>query len=294
MTSTSPLAGGRSQVTEGKSKPTRTDYVASTDGTRIAFERHGAGPPLILVDGAMCSRSFGPMPKLVPLLARRFDVISFDRRGRGESGDRAPYAIEREVEDLAALVTAAGGGASIFGISSGAALAIRAAASGLAVRKLVLYEPPFVVPGAPPPLPPDRQAEIEQMVADGRRGDAVKAFMRMVGVPGIFLPIMRIMPGVWSKLTAAANTLPHDFAALGHSAAGKPLPADISQAMAAIKVPTLVGVGSKSPPWMQHAVQSVAGAIAGAEMRVLDGQTHNLSAKAADEMIARFLGDVGP
>ena len=264
-------------------------YVASADGTRIAYERSGEGPPLILVDGALCHRRFGPMIKLAPLLARRFTVIAFDRRGRGESGDTGAYAIEREVEDLAALVKVAGGAASLFGVSSGAALAIRAAASGMALKKLALYEPPFVVPGSPPPLPPDRLGEIEQMVASGRRGDAVKAFMRMVGVPALVLPIMRVVPGLWSKLTASAHTLPYDFAALGHSAAGKPMPTAIAQAMAAIQVPTLAGVGSKSPPWMQHAVQAVAKAIAGAKLKVLQGQTHNLAAGPANDMLVEFL-----
>ncbi len=268
--------------------PVTVEHAASADGTRIAFERSGEGPPVILVDGALCHRRFGPMPKLVPLLARRFRVITFDRRGRGESGDTAPYAIEREIEDLAALVEVAGG-AALFGVSSGAALAIRAAGSGLAVPKLALYEPPFVVPASPSPLPPDRQGEIEQLVAAGRRSDAVKAFMRMVGVPAIALPIMRVMPGVWSKLVESAHTLPYDFAALGHSAAGKPLPAAIAQAMAAIHVPTLAGVGGKAPPWMRAAVEAVASGIAGATLKVLPGQTHNLAATAANGMLVEFL-----
>jgi pimeloyl-ACP methyl ester carboxylesterase len=265
------------------------ERVTSADGTAIAYERRGEGPPIIVVDGALCSRSFGPSPKLAPLLASQFRVITYDRRGRGESGDTAPYAAEREVEDLAALVKIAGNGVSLYGSSSGAALAIRAVASGQPVQKLCIYETPFVFPDSPPPLPPDRQSEIEQMVAEGRRGDAVKTFLRMVGVPAAVLPLMRVMPGVWSNLTAVAHTLPHDFALLGHSAAGKPLPEQLSVAMAAIQVPTLVGVGSKSPAWMRHTMQRVAGAIAGAKLRVLDGQTHTISAKAARNMLVAFL-----
>jgi pimeloyl-ACP methyl ester carboxylesterase len=266
------------------------ERVTSADGTAIAYERRGEGPPVIVVDGALCSRSFGPSPKLAPLLASEFQVITFDRRGRGESGDTAPYSVEREVEDLAALVKVVGKGVALYGSSSGAALSIRAVASGLPVQRLVIYETPFVFPDGPSPVPPDRQSEIEQMVARGRRGDAVKTFMRMVGVPAVVLPLMRVMPGVWSSLTAVAHTLPYDFALLGHSAAGKPLPAEISAAMGAIHVPTLVGVGGKSPAWMRHTMERVAGAIAGAKLRVLDGQTHTISAKAARDMLVAFLG----
>src|SRR5262249_29137018 len=117
----------------------------SKDGTTIAFDQLGKGPAIILVDGALCSRSFGPMPKLAPLLAQRFTVFTYDRRGRGDSGDTASYRVEREIEDIDALIAEAGGSAYVFGISSGAALVLRAAASGLAIEKLALYEPPFMV-----------------------------------------------------------------------------------------------------------------------------------------------------
>src|SRR5437879_4691813 len=117
--------------------------VTSRDGTRIAYDKRGSGPALILVDGAFCYRAFGPMPKLAELLSDRFTVYNYDRRGRGDSSDTKPYAVAREVEDLAALFEAAGGSAFLYGISSGAALALRAAGNGLAVRKLAVYEPPF-------------------------------------------------------------------------------------------------------------------------------------------------------
>src|SRR5579863_4353544 len=118
--------------------------VLSKDGTSIAYERMGAGPSLILVDGALCSRVFGPMPKLAPLLAKHFTVFIYDRRGRGESGDTQPYAKERELEDIAALIKEAGGSACLYGASSGGALAIEAAASGLNIGKVAAYEPPYV------------------------------------------------------------------------------------------------------------------------------------------------------
>ena len=119
-------------------------HVTSKDGTTIAYERSGNGPALILVDGALCSRAFGPSPKLAPLLARHFTVYAYDRRGRGESGDTRPYSPAREVEDIAALIEAAGGPACLLGLSSGGALALEAAPSGVRVDKVVAYEPPYV------------------------------------------------------------------------------------------------------------------------------------------------------
>src|SRR5690242_11087664 len=199
-------------------RETDMDKITSRDGTEIAFDRTGSGPPLILVDGALCSRAFGPMPKLAPMLASRFSVYLYDRRGRGASTDTKPYAREREVEDLEALIGEAGGSASLLGLSSGGALALEAAASGLAIEKVAAYEPPYMV------TPVDRarhaganhQAQLERLIAAGRRGDAVKYFMRdMVGVPAIFVLLMRFMPGVWPKLANVASTLPYDAAIMG-------------------------------------------------------------------------------
>lgn len=264
--------------------------VRSKDGTTISYSQTGHGPPLILVDGAFCSRSFGPMPKLVPLLAPHFTVISYDRRGRGASGDTQPYAAEREVEDLQALAGMVGGPVSLYGASSGAVLALRAAVSGIDVTRLVLFEPPVVLAGSPPPVPPDHMGRIAEMVAAGRRGDAVKTFMRMVGTPAIFIPLMRIMPGVWSKLTGVAHTLPYDFAVLDNGGAGQPLSAELRRMMASIKAPTLMLVGGKSPGWMFHAVQTFADNIPGAAHRVLPGQNHNAAATAIAPVLVEFLG----
>ena len=125
-------------------------HVISKDGTRIAYERMGSGPAVVLIDGALCSRAFGPMPKIAALLKDHFTVYLYDRRGRGESGDTQPYSKAREVEDIGALVQAAGGAAFAVGLSSGAALALEAAASGLPLRKLAVYEPPFVTTDAAP------------------------------------------------------------------------------------------------------------------------------------------------
>jgi pimeloyl-ACP methyl ester carboxylesterase len=264
------------------------ETTVSKDGTRIAYERVGVGPPVILVDGAFCSRAFGPMPKLAPLLAQQFTVIYYDRRGRGQSGDTPPYAVEREVEDLQALFAAAGGSPYLFGISSGAVLALRAAASGAEVRKLLLYEPPITMADSPPPVQPDLKPQIIEMVAAGRRGDAVKTFMKMVGVPPIFIFLMRIMPNVLPKLTAVAHTLPYDFAAMGDTDAGKPLPTELIEAMGSVKAPTLVVAGGKSPAWMHHTAQVVTNGIPQAEKRTLDGQDHNVAPKAIAPVLKEY------
>ena len=189
--------------------------VLSKDGTAIAFDKLGSGEPVILVDGALCSRSFGPLPKLAPLLAPHITVFHYDRRGRNESGDTPPYAVEREVEDIEALIAQAGGSACVFGISSGAALALAAAARGANIKKLALYEPPFVAVSSARTVPSDSAAQLSRLIALGRRGDAVKFFLvDMVGMPAIFAYIMRVLPD-WPKLKGVAHTLPYDAAVLG-------------------------------------------------------------------------------
>ncbi len=256
--------------------------VLSKDGTAIAYERSGHGPALILVDGALCSRGFGPMPKLAPLLARRFTVCMYDRRGRGESGDTLPYSKEREVEDIAALIAEAGGEAFLLGLSSGAALALEAAAHGLAVRRLVAYEPPFVHEGNDADGA-DYESALKRLLADGKRGGAVKYFMKdMVGVPAPFVVMMRLMPWVWLKLAAVAHTLPYDAAVMGEFKvpAGR---------LAAIKVPTLALYGSKTDARLQRAARAVADAVPGAQLRVLAGQTHNVSPRVLAPAVIEFL-----
>jgi len=213
-------------------------HVISGDGTRIEYERLGQGPALILVDGAMCSRAFGPMPKLAPLLARQFTVFMYDRRGRGGSGDTQPYTRERELEDLAALMEAAGGSAALLGLSSGAALALEAAAGGLPVTRVAAYEPPYVyqqsgVDG------PDHLAALQRMLANNERGNMVTYFMKdMVNVPGFVVVMMRVMFWMWPKLKAVAHTLPYDTIIMD----GFRVP---SARLARISVPTLLMHGGK-------------------------------------------------
>ncbi len=224
------------------------------------------------------------MPKLAPLLARDFTVFMYDRRGRGDSGDTAPYAIEREVEDIDALIKEAGGSAFLYGVSSGAALALEAASRGLAVRKLALYEAPFIVDDSRPPLPEGYMTRLTDMIAENRRADAIKQFMKVVGAPGILVTIMRFTPA-WSKLKAVAHTLVYDTHIVQSNQQGKPLPAG---RWASVAVPTLVAVGGKSPAWMKHSMEALSSAIPRAKHHTLDGQTHMVTAKAQAPMLVEF------
>jgi pimeloyl-ACP methyl ester carboxylesterase len=260
------------------------DKVISKDGTHIAYEKSGSGPALILVDGALCSRKFGPMPKLAPLLAQRFTVFTYDRRGRGDSDDASPpYTKERELEDLAALIQAAGGSAFVVGLSSGGGLALEAAASGLNIPKLVAYEPPYVAVHDAHHAKANHEAQLLRLLAEGRRGDAVKYFMRdMVGAPGFAVFIMRLIPGIWKKLTAVAHTLPSDANIMGDFS----VPA---KRLASVRVPSLILYGGKTDAKLKKAAETVADAVPGARRGTLAGQTHNVDPKVLTPAVVEFL-----
>jgi pimeloyl-ACP methyl ester carboxylesterase len=259
--------------------------VVSRDGTSIAYDRVGDGPALILVDGALCYRASGPNGPLAGLLAKNFTVYTYDRRGRGDSGDTAPYAVDREIEDLDALIADAGGSAYVYGISSGAALALEAAQRGSAVTKLAVYEAPFVVDGTRRPIPPDYGTRLDALLAAGRRGDAVRHFMRVgVGLPAFVVAMMRFMPA-WSTLAAVAHTLPYDTAFTADHQRGEPLPKDRWNA---VTVPTLVIGGGRSPAWMRNAMTSLAGVLPNARHRTLDGQTHLVKPAALAPVLVEF------
>src|SRR6202051_807741 len=197
--------------------------VFSKDGTAIAFDRIGNGPPAILVDGALCYRGMGQSGQLAELLTQHFTVFTYDRRGRGGSGDTAPYAVEREVEDIAALLSEAGGAAFVWGMSSGAVLALEAANRLSGIKKLALYEAPFIVDDSRCTTEGD-WVRIGEAVAADRRSEAVKLFLKSVGAPAFFIVLMRLMP-MWSKLKAIAHTLPYDGAIVRDNQRGKALPA---------------------------------------------------------------------
>jgi pimeloyl-ACP methyl ester carboxylesterase len=258
--------------------------VRSADGTTIAYSRAGQGPPLILVDGALCSRSFGPMAKLAAQLAPHFTVYTYDRRGRGQSGDTPPYEADREVQDIEALASLAGGTVYLHGTSSGAALALEAAKHIRSVARLAVYEPPFIVDDTRTPMPDDWLPRLKQLIADHRPGDAVKMFMRFVGTPAIFTAIMPLTP-VWGKLKAAAPTLPYDITIMHEHQRGMPL---ASGEWAAVKAPTLVAAGGKSPAWMANATRALASALPDATYRTLAGQNHMVKAQAIAPLLTEF------
>jgi pimeloyl-ACP methyl ester carboxylesterase len=259
--------------------------VHSADGTKIAYDKVGDGPALVLVDGALCRRNFGPSTPLAKELADRFTVYTYDRRGRGESGDTPPYAVDRELEDLEAVIEEAGGSAFAFGISSGAALALAAAANGAPIEKLALYEAPFVVDQSRDPVPEDIVAQLRDCVDSERRGDAVRLFMQQVGAPRVVVSVMRLTP-MWSKLTAVAHTLPYDLTVVAGKQQGRPLLAD---EWTGATMPTLSLVGGKSPVWLHNGMRALAGAVSNAEYDVLPGQTHMVRAKALAPRLATFL-----
>jgi pimeloyl-ACP methyl ester carboxylesterase len=260
------------------------NIARSIDGTAIAYQTCGEGPPLILVDGALCSRELGPSRALAEVLAEHFTVMTYDRRGRGQSADTAPYSVEREIEDLAALIAAAGGAASVCGVSSGAVLALDAAAGGLPITALALYEPPFIVDDSRPPVAADYQARLVALLASDRRGDAVRLFMRQVGMPTPLVSLMRFMPA-WGRLKRVAHTLPYDAAIMGDTQRGHALPA---ARWAGTRVKTLVIVGGKSPAFFHTGTRQLADLLPHAEHRALDGQTHMVKAKVLGPALIEY------
>jgi len=254
------------------------DNVTSPDGTTIAFDRTGSGPPLVLVMGAFCDRQ--TTRSLTKLLAPDFTVYEYDRRGRGASGDTAPYAVEREIEDLGAVASAAGDAPNVFGHSSGAVLALEAAARGVPMTRLVAYEPPYIVDETRPRPGVDLGDRLGALVSAGRRADAAALFLtEAVGVPPEVVTMVAGGPD-WPAMTAIAHTLRYDIAVC----ANNEMPSD---RLAAIAVPTLVLGGANSPEWFHNSVRAVAGATPGARFRFLDGQDHG----AADDVLAPVLVD---
>jgi pimeloyl-ACP methyl ester carboxylesterase len=239
--------------------------VLSRDGTAIAFDRIGHGPAVILVDGALCDRGMGQSGQLARLLAPHFTVFTYDRRGRGESGDTPPYAVAREVEDIAAL------------------LALEAANHLSGIRKVAVYEAPLIV-DASRATTEAQLARIEEAVAGQHLGEAVKVFLQSVGAPTLVILLMRLTP-IWSKLKAVAHTLPYDGAIVRDYQKGQPLPAG---RWAAVTVPTLVMDGGKSPQWMRQGNRALALALPNAQYRTLGGQTHMLTPKAHAPTLLEF------
>jgi pimeloyl-ACP methyl ester carboxylesterase len=263
-----------------------TKHVRSADGTAIAIERAGEGPTIVFVDGAIAHRAINPSAaQLTELLAPQFTVLAYDRRGRGESGNTEPYAVEREIEDLEAVIAESGGPAFVVGGSSGAVLALDAAAQGLPIGKLAVYEPPFIVDDTRPPLPDDYVEQLDRRVEAGRPGDAVELFMTAaMRIPAEFVAGMKADES-WSALEQVGHTIAYDGRIMGTTMSGKPLPED---RWSAVAIPTLVLDGGDSPPFMHNGADALAGVLPNAERRTLEGQTHEVEPQVLAPVLVEF------
>jgi pimeloyl-ACP methyl ester carboxylesterase len=262
-------------------------FVTSQDGTRIGYSVIGSGPPLILVDGALCWRASGPAGPLAEALKDRFTVYTYDRRGRGESGDTKPYAVEREVEDLEAVIDAAGGSAALYAISSGVGLALKAAdALGTTkIPKMVLYEFPILADGSRR-VDSSYARVMDELIARGDNAGAVKHFMKVgIGMPGFAILIMQVM-GVMRKLAPVGPTLAYDTRIAAPFWNNVP---PTSGTWPNVTMPVLTVGGGKSPPWMQNGQVAVAKALPNAKHKTLAGQNHMVSAAAIAPMITEFV-----
>jgi pimeloyl-ACP methyl ester carboxylesterase len=260
-----------------------TQTVISRDGTRIAYEKHGSGPALIIVLGALCDRNFASTPFFIQLLAKNFTVYNYDRRGKGDSGDTQPYTVEREIEDIEILIDATGGGANVYGHSSGGALALLAAAKpGARIKRLALYEVPYNDDPQGKSAWRGYISRLTGLLADGKNGDAVALFMRYTGMSAGQVAAMRQSP-VWPAMEAAGHTLAYDHTAiLGQEAA---IPTDI---VARVRVPTLVMSGGASFPFMKATAETLSKIMPHARLQILDGQTHEVSPEALAPVLVEF------
>ena len=259
--------------------------VISKDGTQIAYETKGTGPAVILVDGALCYRSFGPMQHLAELLSPHFTVYTYDRRGRGGSSNSKPYAVEREVEDIEALIQRTGGSTFVYGISSGACLALEAAIKlGDKIRKLALYEPPYNSENTARQEWRKYREQLEKLLAANRRGDAVALFMKFVGTPADQINGMRQAP-MWPMFEAVAPTLAYDAAAMGEDRVAP------VKRISNVSAPVLVmdgGANLAFMPFMHDTATALTKAIPHAQQRTLEGQTHDVNLEILAPVLVEF------
>jgi pimeloyl-ACP methyl ester carboxylesterase len=255
----------------------------SRDGTKLAYDKTGQGPALIIVAGAFQGRM--AMAAYAERLSKNFTVYNYDRRGRGESGDTQPYAIEREIGDIDALIQEAGGSAFVFGGSSGGVLTLDAAAHGSHITKLAVYEPPFVVDDNRDPVPENIVDQLQELVADGRQGDAAELFMTKGSLmPADMVTGMRTQP-FWSEVEAVAHTLVYDALIMNGTMRGAPLPVD---RWSAVTIPTLVIYGGDGPAWSRHAAETLVALLPHAEGKALEGQFHTLTPDALTPVLEKF------
>ena len=252
----------------------------SADGTSLAYASRGEGPPVILVSGAMSTGD--TVAPLAEALADRFTAVVYDRRGRGESGDTRPYAVEREVEDLAALIDAVGGEAALYGVSSGGALALRAAASGLPVRRIAVYEVPFAVYEGGAEERAEYTERLTSALEQDRRGDAVELFLRLTGLGEGLIQGARQSP-MWPGMESIAPSLAYDDAVMGDGLVPE-------ARLASITAPVLSLAGGASPEWMREAARIVADTAPRGTYRVLERQSHMVEPEVLAPVLAEFFG----
>jgi hypothetical protein len=260
-------------------------YATSADGTRIAYETVGSGPLVVLVEGAFGIRA--DAREYASALSGWFTAAFYDRRGRGDSGDTQPYAPERELEDLRAVIDALGGSAFAYGHSGGAALSLDAVAAGLPIPKLAVYEPPFTVDDSRPPNPEGFVETLRGMVEGGRRGDAVAEFCRT----GMLMPESEIeqvrQAPFWPQWESLAHTLIYDYEILGDRISGRPLPSAWANSIA---IPVLIFEGGDSPATLRNVVTSLVAILPDATKRTLAGQRHNPPADVLAPILESFYG----
>jgi pimeloyl-ACP methyl ester carboxylesterase len=260
--------------------------VLSADGTPIAYDKTGRGEPVILVGGLFSYRAWPQPRELARQLSRSFTVVNYDRRGRGESGDTQPYAVQREIEDLDALIAAVGGSACVCGWSSGGVLALKAAAAGSIVRKLAVYEPPFVVPGSGRVPPEDFVAELNDLAAAARRADTAKYFFaEVMGMPRLMVGAMPLMRRPWKRIKDVAHTAPYEGAIIEDNFRGRPLRA---QQWAAVTMPTLVVTGARTDGLLLEAGRALVEVLPDGRRFELARQGHNVSMKALAPVVEEF------
>lgn len=258
------------------------EKTQSADGTLIAFEKLGSGPPVVLLGGAFCDhRARAAGLPLARAMAERLTVYAVDRRGRNESTDTAPYAVVREVEDVAALIRVAGGSAHVYGHSSGAVLALEAALAGLPIQKLALYEPPLVLAEHRERVPEDLPQQLKQLCDAGNRSAAAELFLtRAIGLPPQMVQQMKSGPA-WANLESIAHTLAYD-AIITADARG------ILQRATGLKTPTLLLAGQRSQPWMQNGVKKLAESLSGARYETMAEQTHDVDPKQLGPLLSAY------
>ena len=278
------LAQGQAPAkAQGTDKGKTMQFVTSQDGTRIAYDKVGKGPAVIIVNGALSTRSSSS--ELAQLLAPQFTVYSYDRRGRGDSGDTKPYSVKREIEDMAALIEAAGGSAHVYGKSSGAALALEATSLlGGKAKKLAIYEAPYSEAEGAARQWQEFRTKLDALLAAGSRAEAVTLFMTFVGAPAEAVAKMKASPA-WPAMEAMAPTLAYDNAVLGDA---RSVPVEVA---ARIKAPTLVmdGGASLGPmPFMRATADKLGKAVPGAQRLTIEGQGHDVGSKALAPVLLKF------